>query len=258
MQGGNKAEAGRSLEQGEVHHHIRPVEHQFREPDAQIDHAQRRRQCLRQNSGQRGSRYSHRQPGYQSQIQRQIGPHGQSQEKQRGPGIAHRPQHPGGQVVGESGGKSQEDDVQILGGVSGYGVRGLEQRQQRRQEQQPKPGQYNRRPRAEHAGQVKIPAEGSAVSRPVELRQQGTHAVASAADEEEEQVHHGARHSHRAEGGVPDKTAYDDRIHRVVELLQNISRQQRNGQADELPVDIAASKLCHSAGLLPFRLSISA
>ena len=258
VQGGDKAEPGGPLQQGDVHHHVRAVEHQLREPGAQVAHAQRRRQGLGQDGGQRGPRHPHGQPSHQSQVQHQVDAHRQGQEEQGGLGVAHRPQHPGGQMVGEGGGKAQKDDVQILTGISGHGVRGLEQGQQGGQKQQSQPGEYHRGPGAEQAGQVEVPAEGLAVPRSVKLGQQGPHAVAAPADEEEEQIHHRARHPHRPKGGVPYKAAHDHRVHRVVELLQDIPRQQRDRQGNELGADIAVGELCHRCSLLSFRPSITA
>ena len=127
-------------------------------------------------------------------------------------------------MVGEGGGESQKDDLQVVDGVGGHAVRGVEQRQQPRQRQQAQPSQSRRHPCVKEAGEIVAPAKGPAVLRPVKLGQQGAHPVTAPADEKEKQIHHRPGHAHRSKGALPHKAAHNHRVHCVVQLLKNITR----------------------------------
>ena len=69
--------------------------------------------------------------------------------------------------------------------------------------------------------------------------------------EADERIDDGRYRSHGGEGLVADEVAHHPCVHHVVQLLEQIARQQRQGKADEVPRGVALRHVHIVAGVMP-------
>ena len=89
------------------------------------------------------------------------------------------------------------------------------------------------------------------LARAVELSKNDGYPRARARDHEEKQIHHRARDADGGELRLARKAPEDERVDRVVELLQNITHDERRGQSQQMLRNAAAGQIVRACHRLP-------
>ena len=143
----------------------------------------------------------------------------------------------GAQVVKEGGQQAAEDDHQIVRGQPGHVLRGLHQGQQGPQQEQGGQAQHQGEQAAEDRGQKPLLPEAGQIPAAILLGKEDGDACAAAAEEKKEQVHHRPRHPDGGKGGLPGEAADDHGVYGVVQLLEDVPKNQGEGQRHQLGRD---------------------
>ena len=90
---------------------------------------------------------------------------------------------------------------------------------------------------AEDRGQKPLLPEAGQIPAAILLSKEDGDACAAAAEEKKEQVHHRPRHPDGGKGGLPSEAADDHGVYGVVQLLEDVPKNQGEGQRHQLGRD---------------------
>ena len=145
----------------------------------------------------------------------------------------------GAEVVEGGEGQPQQDPEQVHPAVCPQLHRRLDEGDEGVQKHQSQPGQQHRDPGQDDAGGEEGVPEAVEVLGAEPVGEEDRTAHVEADEQTGEQTHEAAGHADGGKGGFTGHLADDHHIDGVVELLDEVAQQQRQGQSDELTGDAA-------------------
>ena len=182
------------------------------------------------DGGERHTKYAEAEGQHKGQIQHHVDDAGKDQEIQGRSGIAQRPQDSGGPVVEGDADDPGAGGSHVGDRVADDVVRRREKPKQRRSEKNADRADRERCRYQDIKGICDGAAHVFLILCPEVLGYDDADADREPGAQGKEQKIHGAAGSDRRKGVLAHKISHDNRIHHIVELLEKIPDQQRQGK----------------------------
>ena len=200
---------------------------------------QQRRQSLGQNRGHCHTPHAHVKIYHKHQVEHRVDERGKHQEVQRSAGIPHRAENAAAHVVDQQSRHAGKVDGQISPGVGQHILRGVHHGQHGVNQQKPRGRGQQAQDKGDADGGMHRVMQPLVVVGAIGL---GNH-HAGAGGQSRAQAHHhvdnAARAAHGSQGLLAHKPADHQRIHRVIQLLEQKPDGHRHRKCHKLLPDDA-------------------
>ena len=250
---------GKRQTEAEGTHDDRPVRRQLFFAQTEIRYPA---VCVKQTGGRRDGlgddgREGHAEDAeaereHERQIQYHVDDACQDQEVQGRLGIAERPQDGGGSVVERDADDSGAGGPHVSERITDDIVRRQQEAQQRGGEENADHADCERSRDQDVEGIRDRAAHVFFVLCPEVLRHDDADTDRESGAQGKEQEIHGAAGSDRRQGVLAHKISHDNRVHHIVELLEKISDQQRQGKFQNVPCRAADGHIGYILGVHAF------
>ena len=235
------ADARNAAQQRTIQPKGRPARPKGRKAERKVEHNARGGKPLRDDRCQRRAGNAPVEDDHEQQIERDVHHRGEQQEQQRRKGIADAAQNRREEIIEEREENAREDHQQVAGDIRHGFLRHAEQRDERVQQRIAERHQQQRQRRDETEGVGHGGFQLLRVALAVELAEHDAAAHAQAENKAGEQDHQRKRASDGCQSDIAQKTADNQRIRDIIELLKQVARNQRQAETDQPGADGALS-----------------
>ena len=198
-------------------------------------HRQRRRHRLRDDRGPCHALHAHAERHHEQQVQRDVQHRRRHQIVKRPPRIAHRAQNARAHVVKQQPNHAAEVDRQIGLRLRKDVLRRLHQPQHHGRHAHAHGAERHRQDDRQHNGRVHRVVHLFLPVRAIVLRDDHARAAGQTRKHADEHVHDRRHRAHRGKRLVAHIIAEHPGVHRIVQLLENVARQQRQRKKQDVP-----------------------
>ena len=189
-------------------------------------------------------RNSHMEAADKEKIQDHIHHAGHSQINQRMGGISHSPEHAGSHIVEQRKGNSCKINHQVQGGIGKHVLRNTDGLKKRPGKGKAQRSENHAEQGSESHGGVNCPAHLMSLLRSKILRNHNPGACGEPHKKSHQHVDNRCGGSHCRQGTGTHIIPHHVGVHRIVELLKEISDQQRHRKPENRSEDSSSDHIC--------------
>ena len=197
---------------------------------------------LAEDGGQGGGAHPPVEHRHEEEIQHHIGQGGQDQVDHGAAAVPHGLEDAGPHVIEHHRDGAQEIDPEIEDGVVNYVGRRPHPVENQRRERHAQHSEHRAGRQAQGQGGVDSPLQVLLVLGAVKAGDEHTGAQGHAVDEADEQQDQAGGGADRSQGLLADELAHNQRVHCVVELLEQVAEKNRQREQEHLPGDAAGGQ----------------